>query len=347
MQKVWIIWTWFWKHIAKSFSHAPWSEVIWISWKNKEKTIAIAKSLSEELDTKIESFNTWQELVESNKINLVCIVSPNALHAEMFFHCLKFNKDILLDKPADVNSLWVKKMLKAVNTYEWNVFINHWLRAHPVVKEIIQIINSKSLGKITSINIAWYLNIFSKDENLWSWYRKDLKWGWQLISYGIHLIDLARYLTWNQKLIDWKIIKGSFLKENLWNKKEDYADSQFSWTFVSESWIHINIFNTTYCQALKDFKIEIFWTDGLITYSDKNWFYKSINNKPFENINYSDILEHSSLWSSIVSKSTKYLARDIIDYLEWKEQSDASHISSLEDAYYNMMYLEENFKDTL
>jgi len=103
-----IIGTGFGKVIAQNFKAVDPTVKIYFSGRNKEKLEAVANEVSAD-----GIYSNWQELVMDPKIDLVIIASVSSVHKEMFEFAAKYNKNILVEKPAALLATDVDEMDKS------------------------------------------------------------------------------------------------------------------------------------------------------------------------------------------------------------------------------------------
>lgn len=107
-------------------------------------------------------FNKYEKLIEDENIDIVYIALPNTLHFDWVFKNVEKNKNILIEKPAFLNSKEAKIIFNHHNFK--NVFFNEGFmyRFHPQILEVIKIIQSKVIGKPISMESNFGINILNK-----------------------------------------------------------------------------------------------------------------------------------------------------------------------------------------
>ncbi|MDQ0338819.1 putative dehydrogenase [Caldalkalibacillus uzonensis] len=138
----------------------------------------------------------WRELIKSDEIDLIDIVTPNNTHAEMVIEAAQAGKHILCEKPLAMNVQEGKEMLKAVQEAGVVHMISHNYRFAPAVQLAKKLIEEGKLGRIYHIR-AQYLQDWIMDPDfplVWR-LRKDVTGSGALGDIGSHIIDLARFLV--------------------------------------------------------------------------------------------------------------------------------------------------------
>ena len=118
---------------------------------NKERLNSFKKKFK--LET-INYFSNYDELINLKNNDIIYIATTNDNHSFYSRIIAKNKKNILVEKPAALNSLDFKNDLKIVS--DNNIFFLEALMYlhHPQTKLILDIIRSNEVGKITNINFS-------------------------------------------------------------------------------------------------------------------------------------------------------------------------------------------------
>jgi len=137
----------------------------------------------------------WKSLASTPDIDLVDIVAPTYLHADVAVEAAEHHKHILCEKPIAASSSDAKKMYEAakragvVNAMGFNY------RRLPAVLLAKKLLNDKALGKITQFRTS-FLEDWGANPNMPFTWRYDSKrsGGGTLADLGSHIIDISRFL---------------------------------------------------------------------------------------------------------------------------------------------------------
>jgi predicted dehydrogenase len=144
-----------------------------------------------------ESYETdWRKLIARPDIDVIDVVTPGNLHAEISIAAAKAGKHVLCEKPLGNTAAQGKEMLDAVNSAGvlHGIFFNY--RKAPAVALAKQLIDSGALGKIYHWR-GTYLQDWIANPNVPLVWRlnKDTAGSGSHGDLNAHLIDLARYLV--------------------------------------------------------------------------------------------------------------------------------------------------------
>lgn len=315
-------------------------QVVALSGRDLEKTkeIAVKNGIK-------YAYNNYQDLIKNKEVDLVCNPTPSHLHLETGLLAIKHNKHLLQEKPAGLNSNEIKKLIKAAKKSKKFIGVNHASRFNPATVKIKNLINSGVLGKITSISIHNYTNYGSFENATYTWWDDHKKSGGQtVLGYGTHLIDLARYLTNSPKLekgfLHDQVISKTQPDKKTGKLKKITSPEQFRANIKFNNQINISLFATLYSFGYKNFEMNILGTKGILLYSDSDGLRISTSNdQPLQSIKVKDHLPNIKVGRSFVSKSFKFLAEDLVNYLNDKNKK--FDYCTLQQALDNQLILEK------
>lgn len=143
-----------------------------------------------------KAYGDWRELIADPEIDVIDIVTPNHVHAEMAIEAAKAGKHIICEKPLARTAKEAKLMLDAVKEAGVTHMVAFNYRRTPAVELAKKFICEGRIGKILSFR-GTYLQDWSADPNSpLSWrFKKDVAGSGALGDIGAHVIDLARYLV--------------------------------------------------------------------------------------------------------------------------------------------------------
>ena len=137
----------------------------------------------------------WRYLTSSSQIDLVDIVAPTYLHAEVAIDAAEHNKAILCEKPIATSAAEAKKMCDAASRAGVVNGMGFNYRRLPAVLLAKKMIEEGTLGKITQFRTSFLEDWGANPEMPFTWrYKKTTAGGGALSDLGSHIIDVARFL---------------------------------------------------------------------------------------------------------------------------------------------------------
>ena len=159
------------------------SEVKIICEKDKKKIQMLKKKYPNKMITSNE-----KSIFIDKQINLVSIASYDDNHYSQIVKCLKFNKNIIIEKPMCLNSNQLKNIYKLIKKKNIKMTSNLVLRVNALFKNFKKRIN---------IEKVYYIEgdyIYGRKKKLFGW-RSKIKQYSLTLGAGVHIIDLINWLT--------------------------------------------------------------------------------------------------------------------------------------------------------
>ena len=104
---------------------------------------------------KKNSFNNYDELINSDLVDAIYISTVNNTHFELISKCAKSKKHILCEKPMSINYNEALEAKKIIKENEVNFFEAIAYYSHPLKNEIKKIIFEKEIGDLLSIESSF------------------------------------------------------------------------------------------------------------------------------------------------------------------------------------------------
>jgi predicted dehydrogenase len=141
-------------------------------------------------------YATWQELIESNEVDIVSVVTPPALHREIAVAALQAGKHVIAEKPAALNEGEAEAMLAAAQAApDQLAIIDHELRFHPARLQMRELLHDGYIGNLVNIEFIRHGAERIDPRTPWNWFSDADQGGGMLFALGSHLLDLARWMV--------------------------------------------------------------------------------------------------------------------------------------------------------
>lgn len=141
-----------------------------------------------------EVYGTWQELVESDTVDIVSIVTPPHLHCEMASAALAAGKHVICEKPTALHVGEAEEMLAAAQAAPDSLaIIDHELRFNPPRARLRELVRDGYVGTVLNVQIQDLRPMRLDPTKPWSWWSDADRGGGMLGAVGSHLFDFARW----------------------------------------------------------------------------------------------------------------------------------------------------------
>jgi predicted dehydrogenase len=143
-------------------------------------------------DRSVYSYDTMAKLAENPDIDVVYVVTPNALHAEHTIAAAKAGKHVLCEKPMEVSPEKCQQMIEACKAAGKQLAIGYRLHFEPNNLECIRLAREKVFGDLRFIEAGFGFPI--GDPKQWR-LNKALSGGGPMMDVGIYALQALRYLS--------------------------------------------------------------------------------------------------------------------------------------------------------
>ncbi len=143
-------------------------------------------------DNCVYSYDTMAKLADNPDIDVIYVVTPNALHAAHTLAAAKAGKHILCEKPMEVSSAKCQQMIDACKAAGKQLAIGYRLHFEPNNLECVRLAREKVFGAVKYIEAGF--GFHAGDPNQWR-LKKELSGGGPLMDVGIYAIQAMRYIS--------------------------------------------------------------------------------------------------------------------------------------------------------
>ncbi len=155
---------------------------------SRRKESALAKVAEFGLNN-ITIYNSFEEILSDNRVDVVSICTPNDLHAEEAILAAKAGKQIFLEKPAAVSEEQLDRLTAVISEYKTKTVMGLVLRFNPLSLMQKRLISEGELGQVLLANVDYW---FGRDRG--GWMREGKRSGGAFVLGGCHSVDLASFL---------------------------------------------------------------------------------------------------------------------------------------------------------
>jgi predicted dehydrogenase len=142
-------------------------------------------------DRGIYTYDTMHRMADNPDIDVVYIVTPNALHLDHALAAAKAGKHVFCEKPLEISVERCQKMIAAVRAANRMLGVAYRCQFEPHHLECMRIARSKELGALKVIDAYFGYNT---EPNVWR-LKRELAGGGPLMDVGIYALQATRYLT--------------------------------------------------------------------------------------------------------------------------------------------------------
>ena len=142
-------------------------------------------------DKAIYNYDTMASMAANPDIDVVYVVTPNALHAEHTIKAAKAGKHVLCEKPMEISVARCESMIAACKAARRKLAIGYRCQFEPHHLECVRLARQKSFGDIKKVDGSFGFRI--GDPRQWR-LNRALAGGGPLMDVGIYVVQSARML---------------------------------------------------------------------------------------------------------------------------------------------------------
>jgi predicted dehydrogenase len=142
-------------------------------------------------DRSVYTYDTMQRMADNPDIDVVYVVTPNALHLDNALAAAKAGKHVFCEKPMEISVERCQKMIDALKAARRLLGIAYRCQFEPHHLECIRLARDKEFGSLKVIDAYFGFNI---EPSAWR-LKRQLAGGGPLMDVGIYALQATRYLT--------------------------------------------------------------------------------------------------------------------------------------------------------
>ena len=139
-------------------------------------------------------YTDYNEMLQREDIDIVNIVTPSGMHADMTIAAAKAGKHVIVEKPMDISLKKALQMIQVCREHRVKLSVISQHRFDPSALKVKSDLESGRFGKMVlgQCAVNWYRPQSYFDESPWrgTW---GLNGGGVLINQAIHTIDLFQH----------------------------------------------------------------------------------------------------------------------------------------------------------
>jgi predicted dehydrogenase len=142
-------------------------------------------------DRSVYSYDTMHRMADNPDIDVVYIVTPNALHLDNALAAAAAGKHVFCEKPLEISVERCQKMIDALKAANRRLGVAYRCRYEPHHLECVRIAQEKEFGPLKVIDSYFGFHI---EPSVWR-LKRSLSGGGPLLDVGVYALQATRYLT--------------------------------------------------------------------------------------------------------------------------------------------------------
>jgi predicted dehydrogenase len=140
------------------------------------------------------TFTDFDEMMTKIKPDMLIVTTVDATHHEFIVKGLRYGAEVLTEKPLTTDEVKCAEILKAEKEAGKRVIVGFNYRYATQPTKIKEILVSNEIGRVTSVDFHWYLNVYHGASYFRRWHGLRDKSGTLLVHKATHHFDLLNWL---------------------------------------------------------------------------------------------------------------------------------------------------------
>ncbi|HEY5757865.1 MAG TPA: Gfo/Idh/MocA family oxidoreductase [Steroidobacter sp.] len=146
----------------------------------------------------VYTYDTMHRMADNDDIDIVYVVTPNALHLEHTVAAAKAGKHVFCEKPLEISVERCQQMIDACKAADRMLGTAYRCRFEPHHIECMRIAREQELGPVRIIEAGFAIDVGDADQ--WR-VKRALSGGGALMDVGIYALQATRYLTGEEPVL--------------------------------------------------------------------------------------------------------------------------------------------------
>jgi predicted dehydrogenase len=139
------------------------------------------------------TFSDFDKMLKETKPDMVIVTTIDATHDLFIVKALEAGCDVITEKPMTTDEDKCQSILDAERRTGRKVIVGFNYRHNPHMKKLREMLLENRVGKITSVDFHWYLNVFHGADYFRRWHGYKAKGGSLWVHKASHHFDLLNW----------------------------------------------------------------------------------------------------------------------------------------------------------
>lgn len=141
----------------------------------------------------IPVYNSFDEMLEKAKPDYIIVTTVDATHDEFIVRALDKGFNVITEKPMTTDEIKCKGILDAEKRSGKKVIVAFNYRHSVHAMQLKELLTADRVGKITSVDFNWYLNVYHGSDYFRRWHGRMNKSGSLWVHKATHHFDLLNW----------------------------------------------------------------------------------------------------------------------------------------------------------
>jgi predicted dehydrogenase len=139
------------------------------------------------------TYTDFDKMMKETKPDMLIVTTVDGTHHEQIIKGMEYGADILTEKPMTIDEKKVQAILDAEKRTGKKVRVTFNYRYSPHRQKMYELLRNDAIGKITSVDFHWYLDVHHGSDYFRRWHRLRKNSGSLLVHKASHHFDLLNW----------------------------------------------------------------------------------------------------------------------------------------------------------
>lgn len=139
------------------------------------------------------TYTDFDKMMQETKPDKLLVMTVDGTHHEYIIKGMEYGADIITEKPMTIDEQKCQAILDAEKRTGKKVTVTFNYRYSPHRQKIYELLRNDTIGKITSVDFHWYLNVSHGADYFRRWHRLRKHGGSLLVHKSTHHFDLLNW----------------------------------------------------------------------------------------------------------------------------------------------------------
>lgn len=146
------------------------------------------------MEVSCPTFTDFDKMMQEVKPDTVIVTTVDATHHEFIVKALGYGAEVITEKPMTTDEVKLASILDAEKKSTKKVTVGFNYRHNPHVTKIKELLVKERVGKLTSVDFHWYLNVYHGADYFRRWHAFVNKGGSLWVHKATHHFDMLNWL---------------------------------------------------------------------------------------------------------------------------------------------------------
>ena len=139
------------------------------------------------------TYTNFDEMLDKAKPDLVMVTTRDSFHSQYIVRALDRGLDVMTEKPMVIDEKQCQAVLDAEKRNRKNIIVTFNYRFAPKHRTVKEILMSGEIGKVLSVDFAWYLDVYHGADYFRRWHAYKNGGGSLWVHKATHHFDLVNW----------------------------------------------------------------------------------------------------------------------------------------------------------